>query len=119
MEAPPTAITGQPPAREERKASELKRERADSPPLAEQAVAAPRLDEKDGKEVPADSARISVTGNLIASKVAAEDTRTPEAWYAKIEALRDAGRIEAAEAELKKLEAAHPGWLAKHHPPKP
>jgi outer membrane protein assembly factor BamD (BamD/ComL family) len=38
--------------------------------------------------------------------------RTPEEWYAEIEALREAGRIEEAEAELTRLEAAHPGWLA-------
>jgi outer membrane protein assembly factor BamD (BamD/ComL family) len=44
----------------------------------------------------------------------AEASRTPEEWYAQIEALRAAGRIEQAKAELEKLEAAYPGWLEKH-----
>jgi len=42
--------------------------------------------------------------------------RAPEEWYADIEALRAAGRIEEANAELARLEAAWPGWLARHHP---
>jgi hypothetical protein len=42
--------------------------------------------------------------------------RDPEEWYAKIEALRAAGHIEEADAELARLEAAWPGWIAKNHP---
>lgn len=43
-----------------------------------------------------------------------EDARTPEEWYAQIETLRAAGKIEDAEAELARLEAAHPGWVERH-----
>jgi hypothetical protein len=45
------------------------------------------------------------------------EPRTPEEWYAKIEALRAAGLEAEADAELKRLEAAWPGWLEKNHPP--
>jgi hypothetical protein len=43
-------------------------------------------------------------------------SRDPEEWYEEIKALRAAGRIEDAEAELDRLEAAWPGWLEKNHP---
>lgn len=38
----------------------------------------------------------------------------PDEWFAEIEALRAAGRIEEADIELARLEAAWPGWLASH-----
>ncbi len=40
--------------------------------------------------------------------------RKPEDWYAEIEKLRKAGRIEEADRELKRLKAAYPGWLERH-----
>ena len=40
--------------------------------------------------------------------------RTPEQWYADIEALRVAGRIEEADAELVRLKSKYPGWLESH-----
>ncbi|MGH8130098.1 MAG: hypothetical protein ACRES3_04500 [Steroidobacteraceae bacterium] len=40
--------------------------------------------------------------------------RKPEEWYAEIEKLRAAGRIEEANRELERLKAAHPGWLERH-----
>jgi hypothetical protein len=40
--------------------------------------------------------------------------RTPDQWYADIEALRAAGREDEAKAELEKFEAAYPGWLEQH-----
>lgn len=46
--------------------------------------------------------------------VAAEEMRAPEDWYAQIEELRASGRIEEAQAELDKLEAAYPGWVERH-----
>ena len=49
----------------------------------------------------------------------AAKARTPEAWYADIEALRKAGQAEEADAELARFEAAHPGWLEQHGKPKP
>lgn len=46
-----------------------------------------------------------------AREISADDAETPEAWYARIERLRAAGRNKEAEAELRRLEEAHPGWL--------
>ncbi|HEX9706531.1 MAG TPA: hypothetical protein VGA24_02735 [Steroidobacteraceae bacterium] len=45
--------------------------------------------------------------------------RTPEAWYAAIAALRKAGRIEEADAELARFEAAYPDWLKEQGLSKP
>ena len=60
-----------------------------------------------------ESSRLGKLGNL---KESTEAPRDPEQWYEEIEALRAAGRIEDAEAELDRLEAAWPGWLEKNHP---
>ena len=49
-------------------------------------------------------------------KESADAPRDPGERYEEIEALRAAGRIEDAEAELARLEAAWPGWLEKNHP---
>jgi hypothetical protein len=51
-----------------------------------------------------------------AAMKSAIDARSPEEWYADIEAMRAAGRTAEADAELARLEAAWPGWLARHHP---
>jgi len=48
---------------------------------------------------------------LQAPAMAAE---SPEDWLARIEALDAAGRHEEADAERRRLEEAHPGWLAEH-----
>ena len=56
---------------------------------------------------------VAHSGGLLKSGVA---ERTPEEWYAEIEKLRAAGKKREAKRELKKLEEAHPGWLAEHHP---
>ena len=42
------------------------------------------------------------------------ESRTPERWYAEIEALRAAGRIKEADAELARLKSKYPGWLEGH-----
>ena len=55
-------------------------------------------------------------GKLGALKESAAAPRDPEEWYEEIEALRAAGRIDDAEAELARLETAWPGWLEKNHP---
>jgi len=55
-----------------------------------------------------------IMGDLQESR---ETLRPPEEWYAEIEKLRAAGRKREARRELRKLEAAHPGWLEKNHPP--
>jgi hypothetical protein len=43
--------------------------------------------------------------------ISADQSLTPEQWYAQIEELRAAGREAEAEAELRRLEQAFPGWL--------
>src|SRR6185295_2424584 len=53
------------------------------------------------------------SGKERAESDAATAGRTPEEWYAEIEALRAAGRDVEADAELAKLEEAYPGWLAQ------
>lgn len=55
-------------------------------------------------------------GKLGALKESEAAARDPEEWYREIEALRTAGHIEEADAELARLEAAWPGWLEKNHP---
>lgn len=39
---------------------------------------------------------------------------SPEAWYAEIEKLRAAGRMQEADRELERLKKAYPGWLEQH-----
>lgn len=53
-------------------------------------------------------------GDLRSQEAAAAKPRTPEQWYAEIEALRKAGRNAEADAELARLEEAYPGWLEQH-----
>lgn len=55
-------------------------------------------------------------GKLGSLKESDDALRDPEDWYREIEALRAAGRIEEADAELARLEAAWPGWIEKNHP---
>jgi hypothetical protein len=61
---------------------------------------------------------IAVTGSRIGALQASgrerADARAPEDWYAEILKLREQGRDEEAQAELERLEQAHPGWLEKH-----
>ncbi|MDH4259207.1 MAG: hypothetical protein OEW16_02775 [Gammaproteobacteria bacterium] len=57
-------------------------------------------------------------GNLRSSESNAKP-RTPEDWYAEIEALRAAGRIQEADEELSRLEAAYPGWLERRRQQNP
>lgn len=54
---------------------------------------------------------VTQSASVHAREISADDAETPEAWYARIERLRAAGRNEEAEAELRRLEEAHPGWL--------
>lgn len=58
----------------------------------------------------------AITGALHSKQAAVADARTPEQWYADIEALRAAGKDAEADAELEKLEAAYPGWLESRQP---
>lgn len=63
---------------------------------------------------PAPARAMREFGALRADQEAATTARPPEEWYAEIESLRAAGHIEQAQAELARLEAAWPGWLASH-----
>ncbi|MGQ0383876.1 MAG: hypothetical protein ACT4UP_04195 [Gammaproteobacteria bacterium] len=98
----PTAFPDEPaappPARE-------REAREHAAPVAEAAPAG------KAEAVPVAGSRI---GMLQATGKARADARMPEEWYAEIEKLRAEGRDEEAEAELKRLEQAHPGWLEKH-----
>ncbi len=58
-------------------------------------------------------------GNFRAPSEPAAALRTPEEWYAEIEALRAAGRIKEADTELARLETAYPGWLERHRQQNP
>lgn len=53
-------------------------------------------------------------GNLSVTGARKAEARSPEAWYAEIEALRAAGHVEEAEAELLRFKAAHPDWIEQH-----
>lgn len=68
---------------------------------------------------PPPSTAITVTGSRVAKEKTEAEERSPEDWYAEIEALREAGRDAEADEELEQLEAAHPGWLAKRRAAEP
>jgi hypothetical protein len=68
------------------------------------------------REAPARAEESRNLGKLQGFTQSAAVPRDPQEWYAEIEALRAAGRIEEADAELARLEAAWPGWLEKNHP---
>jgi len=65
---------------------------------------------------PAPAAESRSLGKFGALKDSTATPRDPEEWYEAIEALRAAGHIAEADAELDRLEKAWPGWLEKHHP---
>ncbi|HEU0225200.1 MAG TPA: hypothetical protein VFR29_07175 [Steroidobacteraceae bacterium] len=56
---------------------------------------------------------VTPSASVRAREISAGEAESPEAWYARIERLRAAGRHEEAEAELRRLEEAHPGWLER------
>jgi hypothetical protein len=89
--------------------------KAASEPDAEklEQAAAPRAD-----AAPMAAERAGGITSTIKAQPAAK-ARAPEAWYADIEALRKAGRIEEADAELARFEAAYPEWLEQHGRRKP
>lgn len=71
----------------------------------------------NGSRIGGPEQELKASSEMVAEPAA--KARAPEAWYADIEALRTAGRIEEADAELARFEAAYPGWLEKHRPQKP
>jgi len=91
-----------------------------SPPLVDAApAAAPPLSSADAERAadaatPAQAEFTREPGKFQVVKESVAARRNPEEWFAEIEVLRAAGRIEEAEAELVRLEAAWPGWLSRH-----
>jgi len=67
---------------------------------------------------PAQAESPSAIGKLQMMK-SGDSPRTPEEWYARIEALRADGRMQEADEELARLEAAYPGWLERNRQPAP
>ena len=61
--------------------------------------------------------QVKAAGTIMSERAARQ--RTPDDWYAEIEALRKAGRIEEADAELARFEAAFPEWLEQQGLRKP
>jgi hypothetical protein len=53
----------------------------------------------------------AVTLGMLKAKESYAESRTPEEWYAAIEALRTSGRIKEADAELARFKSEYPGWL--------
>lgn len=78
---------------------------------APQAAPAPMADGSAEKSEARAEAAAAAPRMLRSGAGAAE---TPEQWLARIEALEAAGRHEEAAAERRRLEEAHPGWLAEH-----
>jgi len=109
---PPVEFAPEPEARvggpeqDLRSASERVREETDDavlPPV-------PEVDLPDGPTTATTSQRTAEQTGALSSQRAARQ-RTPEAWYAEIEALHKAGRTEEADAELARFEVAYPDWL--------
>jgi hypothetical protein len=59
-------------------------------------------------------AESAVTPGMLEAKKSYAESRTPEEWYAAIEALRTSGRIKEADAELARFKSEYPGWLERH-----
>lgn len=112
--APAAAVSAPPPAAEpalpEIEAGKLSR---DQTAVAESAsvtaaAAAPAPAQAQTAAEPAP------TLGMLSARESRAELRTPEQWYADIEALRAAGRIKEADAELARLKARYPGWLESH-----
>ena len=115
QDAPASAITSVPPhaaepamsANEERALSRNQTAVAES--AADAATAAASVPAQAQTE-----AESAPTAGLGKAKESYAELRTPEQWYADIEALRAAGRIKEADAELARLKSKYPGWLESH-----
>jgi hypothetical protein len=64
-------------------------------------------------------AESAVTTGMLKEKESYAESRTPEEWYADIEALRTVGRIKEADAELARFKSEYPGWLERHQQQNP
>lgn len=61
----------------------------------------------------------AITLGMVKAKESFAESRTPEEWYAAIEALRTSGRIKEADAELARFKSEYPGWLESHQQQNP
>jgi hypothetical protein len=64
-------------------------------------------------------AESAVALGMLKAKESYAESRTPEEWYAAIEALRTSGRIKEADAELARFKSEYPGWLERHQQQNP
>jgi len=64
-------------------------------------------------------AESAVAPGTLKAKESYAESRTPEEWYAAIEALRTSGRIKEADAELARFKSEYPGWLESHQQQNP
>ena len=64
-------------------------------------------------------AESAVALGMLKAKESHAESRTPEEWYAAIEALRTSGRIKEADAELARFKSEYPGWLERHQQQNP
>jgi hypothetical protein len=118
----PAAVIAAPAAAEpesERRDQALMRERSSTDGFtgdaAKQSAVAPAPPPETPAPSPAQAEESSgALGNLSVTGARKAEARSPEAWYAEIEALRAAGHVEQAEAELLRFKAAHPGWIEQH-----
>ena len=101
----PPLLTDSPPLESRRTtaAPEIARSPADAA-----ATAAPAPAQEQAK------AESAVASGMLKSKESYAESRTPEEWYADIEALRTSGRIKEADAELARFKSQYPGWLERH-----
>lgn len=121
-EKAPTAVTAAPAAvapESERRDQALMRERSStdafSAGAAKESSAAPAPPGAIAAPPSAQAEESSgALGNLSVTGARKAEARSPEAWYAEIEALRAAGHVDEADAELARFKAAHPGWIEQH-----
>ncbi len=111
-QAPPAALQPAEPRRAESPPAELRAVAPAPAPAASEPAASAATGAAPRAMMSAPAVRTAEQSGVAAD--AAATPPTPEEWYARIEALRAAGRIAEADAELARLEAAHPGWLASH-----
>ena len=105
--APATAAEPATSADEERVLSRNQTEVAKSASDAAAAAAPAPAQAQSGAE----SGRLV---GMLKSNESYAESRTPEQWYADIEARRAAGRIKEADAELARFKSKYPGWLESH-----
>jgi hypothetical protein len=100
-------------------AMELPAQRQEEPAKPAANVAPPLIDVPILESQRAPVAEAPAAFGKLRAKESYEESRTPEEWYADIEALRAAGRIKEADAELARFKSKYPGWLERHQQQNP